>query len=327
MPAATRAPKTTMRMMRVTGMESSPAFFRSSMKAAVDLLRRADAERADEHVWIGLLRLVDCGDDGVDLLDGVVGIAADLEVDERCMPGLADLAGVLGIERRLDVHDHVQGGDSGDHVLDCGREGRILDGQRLALDEHALSGRLHEFLVEELVDAARFAHAGRGRLDLGRAADDAEREGDDDEGKPAEDGGLAVLGAPSAHTPGEVGGFTWSIGRRDAAFLGCLLVRLVLDDSRLHRCSSRRWKPAPRSHASRQPNRRETSRSGAGFLVCCPAPGLRSADRGARRARGANRFRWRASRACRRCSIRTSPLREARSRACRRCPGSSGPRP
>ncbi len=34
MPAATSAPKTTMRMMSVTGMDSSPAFLRSSRKAA-----------------------------------------------------------------------------------------------------------------------------------------------------------------------------------------------------------------------------------------------------------------------------------------------------
>ncbi len=33
MPAATSAPKTTIRMISVTGIESSPAFLRSSMKA------------------------------------------------------------------------------------------------------------------------------------------------------------------------------------------------------------------------------------------------------------------------------------------------------
>ena len=122
------------------------------------------------------------------------------------MPGLADLSGVLGIEGRLDVHDHVHGGDSGDHVFDRSREGRILDGERFALDEHALAGRLHELLVEKLVDAARLAHAGGVLVDLGGAADDAEGEGDDDEREPAEDRGLAVLRAPPAHAPGEVGG-------------------------------------------------------------------------------------------------------------------------
>ena len=51
-------------------------FLQVVQEGGLDLLVGADAERADEHVWIGLLRLVDCGDDGVDLLDGVVGIAA-----------------------------------------------------------------------------------------------------------------------------------------------------------------------------------------------------------------------------------------------------------
>ena len=193
-------------------------------------------------------------------------------------------------ERRLDAHDHVQGGDSGDHVLDCGREGRILDGQRVALDEHA-SGRLHEFLVEELVDAARFANLGRGRLDLGRTADDAEREGDDDEGKPAEDGGLAVLGAPSAHTPGEVGGFTWSIGERDAAFLGCRLVPLVLNDPGVFIAAPPRGNLLQAPMRSPTPNRRETSRSGAGFLGVLPCARAQERDTEHGRARGANRFR------------------------------------
>ena len=98
-------------------MESSPGFLEVVQEGGLDLLVGADAERADEHVGLAFLRLVDCGDDGVDLLDGVVGIAADLEVDERCTPGLADLA-VLGIERRLDVHDHVHCRDFGDHVFD-----------------------------------------------------------------------------------------------------------------------------------------------------------------------------------------------------------------
>ena len=42
--------------------------------------------------------------------------------------------------------------------------------------------------------------------------EDADCEGDDDESEPAEDRGLAVLRAPAAHAPGEVGGMLDSSG-------------------------------------------------------------------------------------------------------------------
>ena len=149
MPAATSAPKTTSRMISVTGIESSPAFLRSSMKAASTSLSALTPNEPMNSSGCAAWTSSTAATTGSIFVGGVVRIADDVEVDERGAPGLADLAGVLGVERRLDVRDRVERGDSGDDVFDRGREGRILDGQRVALDEDALAGRLHELLVQE----------------------------------------------------------------------------------------------------------------------------------------------------------------------------------
>ena len=68
--------------------------------------------------------------------------------------------------------------------------------------------------------------------------DDAEREGDDDEGEPAEDGRLAVMRAPAPHSAGEVGRPPRLVGRGYRRAGLRRLVGLVLDDRGLHRSSS-----------------------------------------------------------------------------------------
>ncbi len=83
---------------------------------------------------MGLLHLVDLVEDRADLVDRLVGVAADLELDERRVPALRDLARVRRIERRPHVLDDVQRGDAGDDVRDRGLEGRIARPERVALD-------------------------------------------------------------------------------------------------------------------------------------------------------------------------------------------------
>ena len=65
-------------------------------EGGIDLLVGADAERADEHLRVRRLSVLDRGDDRVDLRRRVVGIAGDVEVNERGAPALPDLTGVLG---------------------------------------------------------------------------------------------------------------------------------------------------------------------------------------------------------------------------------------
>ena len=88
--------------------------------------------------------------------------------------------------------------------VDRGREGGIAGPQRAALDQDALAGGLLEPGVEDPVHAARLARARRVRVDVLHADHAAEREGDDDEGEPAERRGLPVGGAPAAHAGREV---------------------------------------------------------------------------------------------------------------------------
>ena len=61
----------------------------------LDRLDRARvAELADEEARMGTLRVGDAVEDGVDLVDRLGRVAADLELDERRVPVLRDLAGV-----------------------------------------------------------------------------------------------------------------------------------------------------------------------------------------------------------------------------------------
>jgi hypothetical protein len=75
---------------------------------------------------VDLLSDVDSVGDRPDLVDRIVGIAADLELDERRVPARCVLVCVGRVERRLHVLDGVQRLDSPDDVLDHGPEGRVV---------------------------------------------------------------------------------------------------------------------------------------------------------------------------------------------------------
>ena len=130
MPAATSAPKATTRMIRVSGTENSPAFFRSSKKPAWTAFSGARPERPDEEVGIRLLDLVDAVDDRVDLVRSVVRVPGDLEPHERRMLVGRDLARVFFVERRLRLRDCVERSDSCDHRLHGLLERRVGGRQR-----------------------------------------------------------------------------------------------------------------------------------------------------------------------------------------------------
>ena len=76
------------------------------------------------------------------------------------MPVGGDLAGVFGHQRRADVRRRVLEDERLDDCADGGVERGIARRQRLALQEHALAGRLLEPGVDNLVDAAGLARPG-----------------------------------------------------------------------------------------------------------------------------------------------------------------------
>ena len=80
------------------------------------------AELADEVRGVDLLRDVHAVEDRADVVDGVVGIATDLELDERGVPAGRDLIRILRIERRLDVLHLLECLEPADDVLDHRRE-------------------------------------------------------------------------------------------------------------------------------------------------------------------------------------------------------------
>jgi hypothetical protein len=162
------------------------------------------AELADEDASMGTLHVVDGCEHRVDLVGGLVGITADLELDESRMPVRCDLAGVRGIERRLHVLDDLQLRDPRHDVRDRGLEGRIGHGQRVALDEDVLARRLLEAGVEDPVHAAGLAGPRRVRIDHLGTDCAAEREGDQDEGQPAERGRLPMTRTPATHAGRQV---------------------------------------------------------------------------------------------------------------------------
>src|SRR4029450_13476050 len=74
------------------------------------------------------------------------------------------------------------------------------------LDEHTPARRLLEPRLEDLVHSTGLARARRVRVDEFRPDRTAEKNGDGDERKPAERGGLPVVGAPASHARREVVG-------------------------------------------------------------------------------------------------------------------------
>ena len=89
MPAASNAPNAITRITSVIGSDRSPAFERSSSNAVSIAVDRARlAELADVEPGMGLLGLVHLVEDRAELVGGLVGLAGDLELDERgaCRP-------------------------------------------------------------------------------------------------------------------------------------------------------------------------------------------------------------------------------------------------
>ena len=96
-PAATRLPNASSRIPIVSGIESSPAFFSASAKALLtwsSAVTREALDGADECASGGLHRC----DDGPDLVDRVVGVADDLDIDERGVAVSGDQVRVALVE-------------------------------------------------------------------------------------------------------------------------------------------------------------------------------------------------------------------------------------
>ena len=167
MPAATSAPNAITRIDHGDRQRQDAGLPEVVRVRGLDRLDRARvAELRDEEVRMGALYRVDAVEDGVDLVDGVVLVAADLERDECGAPVLGDLALTAGIERRADVLHDVEPREPGDDVVDGGGEGRIARFERVALDHHGLAGGPLEAFVQDLLDTAGLARprhrSGRG---------------------------------------------------------------------------------------------------------------------------------------------------------------------
>jgi hypothetical protein len=102
---------------------------------------------------MGLLDGCDGVERRLDLVDGVLLVAADLEVDERRVPAACDSPAAHVLHR-----SHI--GDVRDHVAHNGREGGVAPAGAAALDQDALARRPVEALVEDLLHPAGLAGAG-----------------------------------------------------------------------------------------------------------------------------------------------------------------------
>ena len=154
-------------------------------------------------------------EDRPDALFGGVGITLEVELDERGVLVLGDL-------RLGDVGDDLLVGDRLGDVGDGGLEGGIVGLGALALDEHHLARLLREAgVVEDHGGLAALAVERLGVLRLHLAERLADHEDDDDERKPAEDGGLAMPGTP---VPGAGGDALGLGGQNDSSPTGVLVL-------------------------------------------------------------------------------------------------------
>jgi hypothetical protein len=146
---------------------------------------------------VGALRGVGAIQDRADLVTGLVLVASNVELHERGVLVLRNLAS-------MDVLDDRELRDAGDDVGDRRVEGGIAGSERAALDHDALTSGLLEAVVEDPVHSTRLAGPGRVRIDGLRAHRAADRERDGDEREPTEGRGLPVSGAPATHASREV---------------------------------------------------------------------------------------------------------------------------
>ena len=148
-------------------------------EGGVDRFGRArTAELSDEEARMGALGVGDALEDRAELVHRLGAVAADLELDERGMPALCDLACVGRVERRADVLHGRHRREAGHDVLDGCVEGGRACSKRAALDQHALTRGHLEPGIEDPVHAARLAGARLGRIGLLRADLAADSEGD-----------------------------------------------------------------------------------------------------------------------------------------------------
>jgi hypothetical protein len=146
----------------------------------------------------------DGGHGGERLLDELLRVGAgDGVVHDHRTAVLGDGVGAGGrIERALDVTHAVDPLQAPHDVLDSGGDLRVAGS--LALDEHLLARAVREAGGDEHVGALGFAAAGRGLVEIVLADLAAYHDGEDDEQDPADDGCLAVMGAPSTEPCREV---------------------------------------------------------------------------------------------------------------------------
>ena len=163
----------------------------------VDLLLGAGvAELAQGEAGVRLLDVGDGLNRRLDAVHDVAVIARQLEAEQRRVPIVRDLVRVRGGQRTLEVLCVGERRELALHLDRDGAEGRVGGGGPGALDQHHLLGVLRSRIGNRLIRTSGLADAGLGvleRLGPGGAAD---HEGNDDEGEPAPDGGLAVLCAP-----------------------------------------------------------------------------------------------------------------------------------
>ena len=170
----------------------------------VELLVRADAELVDCELGVRGRGRVDSVDHRVDLVDGLVRVAPDVELDDRGVPVGRNPAGVFLRVRALDVGNHVDGRDAPLDVGDSRPERGAVGGERPALDEHGLACGLLEAGVEDPGGPAGLARERVVVAELLRAHGSADHDHRDHEREPAEDRRLAVTCAPAAHPGGDV---------------------------------------------------------------------------------------------------------------------------
>ncbi len=168
------------------------------------LVRASTAELRDRELRTRALRVRDRRQDRLDLVLGVFGLAADVELDQRRMPVARYPTSTARRKRRIDVGHVWLRLQPPDYVLHGGVEPRARRRQRRALNEHQLLRRLLELVVEDPLDTAgltrpRFVH--RQRVCSHHMS---ERERHEDERQPAENGRLPVPRAPTARARSEI---------------------------------------------------------------------------------------------------------------------------
>ena len=183
------------------GNREHPGLREVLLEGFVEVLAGALAEGSDVEVRMRGLHLFHAIEDRVDLVDRLVRLAPNLHRDEDRVLVVRDQTAALGgVERRLDLRDRIQAPDAGDDVLHRCPELRIRRQQLGVLNEHALTARLLEILVEDGVGSPGFPGA-RGLEDdhLLCEHEVAEHEEHGHRREPAEDRNLAVIGTPARH--------------------------------------------------------------------------------------------------------------------------------